>query len=147
MLPPDPARLAGLSARLRLSKAEADRLHFWAKTGPVQPETGAADWRRRLYRDNRQGLIDHARLALAGAAAQDHASQKTKSLDGLLADAASWRRPRFPSARQRSGRPRTETRSAGREIVGAAGRGVAESGFTLDRDALLRRAAKSLGSP
>ncbi len=147
MLPPDPARLAGLSARLRLSKAEADRLHFWAKTGPVQPETGAADWRRRLYRDNRQGLIDHARLALAGAAAQDHASQKTKSLDGLLADAASWRRPRFPLRG-------SDLAGLGLKPGPRVGKLLArleeewlDSGFTLDRDALLRRAAKSLGSP
>ncbi|MBE0692106.1 MAG: CCA tRNA nucleotidyltransferase, partial [Aquamicrobium sp.] len=40
IVPADPARMAALASRLKLSKAEAARLAAWAMTGPIAPSTG-----------------------------------------------------------------------------------------------------------
>lgn len=148
LLPPDAGRVAGLAERLRLSKAEAERLVAWASTPKVEASTSESALARMLYRGDKQGFLD--RLRLDFAAARWRALQEDKALveaggfSRLLGFAGKWEKPKFPlkgadllALGVRSG-PALGTMLAELE------REWIEAGFRTDRADLLARAAALL---
>ena len=146
ILPPDQVRMAGLAARLKLSKAEAARLDGWSATMPLHYATGEAAFAKTAYRADRQGLEDRLRLALA--AARERAAEDEKALmeaggyGRLLRLAVNWNKPVFPiRGNDLVERGLTPGRHLG-DVLKALEDVWVESGFMIDRDALLERAAE-----
>ncbi|PWV97573.1 poly(A) polymerase [Hoeflea marina] len=102
IVPPDPLRVAAMAGRLKLSRAEAERLNAWA--GTPQPAAGLAETAldRMLYKHGPQPVTDRLRLALVVARGrpdptEDSApSPELAGLTRLLARAGRWVRPDFP---------------------------------------------------
>ncbi|ANT53183.1 CCA tRNA nucleotidyltransferase [Mesorhizobium amorphae] len=148
MVPPDAARMKTLAERLRFSTGEADRLRHWALTVAVEPKTTEGELAKKLYRGDRQGFVDRLRLALASArarAVEDNAALlDAGGFSRLLGFALKWQRPDFPV----KGADLTELGAAPGPKLGAILKNLErewiESGFALDRGALLERAAEAL---
>lgn len=100
IVPPDGERLAALSARLRLSKAEAACLAQWASAPVIDPEMKETALDRLLYRQGVQGVETRLKLALASARADvsagEEAMQRVARLSTLLARAEKFQKPGFP---------------------------------------------------
>ena len=146
IVPPDAARMEQMGGRLRMSKAESNRMTGWAATKPVHHTTSDTALAKIAYRNDRQGLEDRLRLALASA--RSRASQE----DGALTEAGGygrllrflegWTLPKFPldgADLMEMGAERGK--SLGDTLKALEDQWV-DSGFKLDRDALLERAAK-----
>jgi len=88
LLPGDPARVAEVAGRLRLSNAQRDRL-VEAASGEAQPGLTVAQARAIIYRDGRQAFED--RVMRAWAAGGDAEASRR-----LLALALAWSRPSLP---------------------------------------------------
>lgn len=144
IVPADPARMAALASRLKLSKAEAARLAAWAMTGPIAPSTGEAALAKIAYRGDRQAVDDRLRLGLAAARA------KAGEDSGALAEAGGylrllrflegWEKPVFPvkgsdlAALGMASGPRMG------EALSKLEAEWVDGGFRAGRDALLARA-------
>ncbi|WP_144577223.1 CCA tRNA nucleotidyltransferase [Agrobacterium sp. DE0009] len=100
IVPPDRERLAALSARLRLSKAEASYLSNWASAPAADPDLKDTALDRLLYRRGVEGMKARLKLALAAARADisagDTAMQKVARFSTLLARAEKFQKPAFP---------------------------------------------------
>lgn len=100
IVPPVAERMANLSQRLRLSRAEAAWLQAFAETVPVAAELAAHALAERLYREGTDGIIARLKLDIAAEKARDGESlDSLKRIHGLshaLATALSWKRPVFP---------------------------------------------------
>ncbi len=100
IVPPDLERLATLSERLKLSKAEAARLQAWAKAPSVKDDLSAAAFDRLLYRNGADGIASRLKLALAlarGKAVSDFDEMaRAARLSNLLERAEKWKKPVFP---------------------------------------------------
>jgi tRNA nucleotidyltransferase/poly(A) polymerase len=148
IVPPDAERMAALAARLKLSNADSARLTNWAQSPLPKHDTSEGAAARLLYHCDPQGLIDRLRTALAGARARavesNEALVEAAGYARLLKLTESWNRPVLP------------LRGADLEALGFQ-RGLRlgetlkaletewiESGFRLDRDVLLARAAERL---
>ncbi|RWP18082.1 MAG: CCA tRNA nucleotidyltransferase [Mesorhizobium sp.] len=148
IVPPDAARMKTLAERLRFSVSDAGRLRQWALTAPVGPKTTEAELAKRLYRGDRQGLVDRLRLSLASARARavedNDALLEAGGFSRLLAFAGKWKKPGFPL----KGADLTRLGASPGPKLGATLKNVEnewiESGFALDRGALLKRAAEAL---
>jgi poly(A) polymerase len=148
IVPPDAARMAVLAERLRLSRAEAERLRWWALTDPVGSNASEAELAKKLYRGDKPGFIDRLRLALGsarGRAVEDNqALIDAGSYSRLLSYVEKWGKPQFPV----KGADLTKLgMKQGKELGGTLKKLETlwiESGFTLGRGALLERAAESL---
>lgn len=148
IVPPDAARLKTLAERLRVSVSDAGRLRQWTLTTPVEPKTTEAELAKRLYRGDRQGLVDRLRLSLASARARavedNDALLEAGGFSRLLAFAGKWKKPDFPL----KGADLTTLGASPGPKLGAALKNLEnewiESGFALDRGALLKRAAEVL---
>ncbi|RWO52469.1 CCA tRNA nucleotidyltransferase [Mesorhizobium sp.] len=148
IVPPDAARMKTLAERLRFSVSDAGRLRQWALTAPVGPKTTEAELAKRLYRGDRQGLVDRLRLSLASARARavedNDALLEAGGFSRLLAFAGKWKKPDFPL----KGADLTRLGASPGPKLGATLKNLEnewiESGFALDRGALLNRAAEAL---
>ncbi|TIL52863.1 CCA tRNA nucleotidyltransferase [Mesorhizobium sp.] len=148
IVPPDAARMKTLAERLRFSVSDAGRLRQWALTAPVGPKTTEAELAKRLYRGDRQGLVDRLRLSLASARARavedNDALLEAGGFSRLLAFAGKWKKPDFPL----KGADLTRLGASPGPKLGATLKDLEnewiESGFALDRGALLKRAAEAL---
>ncbi|TIM08805.1 CCA tRNA nucleotidyltransferase [Mesorhizobium sp.] len=148
IVPPDAARMKTLAERLRFSVSEAGRLRQWALTAPVEPKTTEAELAKRLYRGDRQGIVDRLRLSLASARARavedNDALLEAGGFSRLLAFAEKWKNPGFPL----KGADLTRLGASPGPKLGATLKNLEnewiESGFALDRGALLKRAAEAL---
>ncbi|SIT56803.1 Polynucleotide adenylyltransferase region [Mesorhizobium prunaredense] len=148
IVPPDAARMKTLAERLRFSVSDAGRLRQWALTAPVEPKTTEAELAKRLYRGDRQGLVDRLRLSLASARARavedNDALLEAGGFSRLLAFAGKWKKPDFPL----KGADLTRLGASPGPKLGATLKNLEnewiESGFALDRGALLKRAAEAL---
>ncbi|MER8482882.1 CCA tRNA nucleotidyltransferase [Mesorhizobium sp. M1322] len=148
IVPPDAARMKMLAERLRFSVSDAGRLRQWALTAPVEPKTTEADLAKRLYRGDRQGFVDRLRLSLASARARavedNDALLEAGGFSRLLAFAGKWKKPDFPL----KGADLTTLGASPGPKLGATLKNLenewVESGFALDRGALLERAAEAL---
>ncbi len=148
IVPPDGERMAGLSERLRLSKAEAGRLAAWADAPVIAASASDVALDRQLYRGPEQGIRDRLRLALVGA--RGRAVNDTEALieagvlSRLLKRAEAWQRPVLPI---RANDLKALGAKDGPDL-GAMLRALetewTESGFSLQREALLKRAADML---
>lgn len=145
IVPPDAERLAGLSSRLKLSRAEAACLTEWA-AAPEIPETmGDMAFDRMLYRHNPQGIVTRLKLALSAARAKAEADPSSMARSALchrlLARAESWRKPDFPVS---GGDVLAAGVPAGRkvgQILATLEAAWVDSNFSLDRQTLLDRLA------
>jgi len=150
IVPPDGDRMAGLAARLKLSKAEAGRLAAWADVGALGAGTTDRDLARRLYDTVPGALVDRLKLSLA-TSRQRSASDlallpETAAYLRLLDSASTWQRPEFP------------LRAADLAPLGLAGPQLgrmlrelekewADGGFGAGRDRLVSRAAELVQPP
>ncbi|RWC06642.1 CCA tRNA nucleotidyltransferase [Mesorhizobium sp.] len=148
IVPPDAVRMKTLAERLKLSVSDAGRLRQWALTAPVGPKTTEAELAKRLYGGDRQGLVDRLRLLLASARARavedNDALLEAGGFSRLLAFAGKWKKPDFPL----KGADLTRLGASPGPKLGATLKNLEnewiESGFALDRGALLKRAAEAL---
>jgi tRNA nucleotidyltransferase/poly(A) polymerase len=148
LLPLDPDRAKALAERLKLSTAEGARLEAWALQPSIAPKTIESGLARMLYGGNRQAVLDRLRLSLAvargKALADDKAMIEAGHYSRLIRFAEKWQKPKFPL----KGGDLTALGLAPGATLGAAlkkleGEWIA-SGFTLDRAALLGRAASGI---
>lgn len=150
IVPPDRERMAGLAARWKLSRAEKAALVNWAETPLPPPDLDETAFLKRAYRADREALLRRLRLALAAArgrvgendAALDEAAGYTRLLQRLCA----WEKPAFPLG----GDDLTALGVKPGRDLGAALEALesawVDSGFSLTREALLRRAAEAYGA-
>lgn len=99
IIPPDAERIGGLATRLRLSKAEAARLHAWASAPDIAPDITDAVFDRLLYRHGTDGIAMKLRLAIAalrGVSADLDAITRTARLNTLFSKARKFVKPQFP---------------------------------------------------
>jgi poly(A) polymerase len=100
MVPADRERLKALAERLRLSKAEAATLDYWASAPEIAPKLAETAFDRLLYRNGPQGLTMRLKLALAGARARGLGDADALAFAGLcqrlLARVQKWQKPSFP---------------------------------------------------
>ena len=141
MVPPDAERMRGLSARLKMSRVEADRLAKWAEAPVVKPTMAITALDRLLYRTGVEALTDRIRLSLVSARSRTEsdpaALTDTAGHSRHLARALSWNRPVFPVAGADLIARGTEPGPGmGAQLAALEARWV-ESNFTLDKAALL----------
>jgi poly(A) polymerase len=148
MLPPDRVRMEKLAERLKMSKAEAQRLYDWSMATPPQPTTAGTALERLMYRHGREATIDRLKIAIAvvkgrAAEAQEAAMADMAKLKGLLRRASNWERPVLPI----SGKDLLEAGMEAGELVGQRLRLAedkwVESNFALDRDRLMEIATRT----
>jgi len=100
MVPADRERLKKLAERLRLSKAEAATLDYWASAPEIAPKLAETAFDRLLYRGGPQGLGMRLKLALSAARARGLGDPEALAFAGLcqrlLARAEKWQKPSFP---------------------------------------------------
>ncbi len=148
VVPPDAERMKALAGRLRLSAREAGRLREWSLAGVPEPGASEARLAGRLYRGDRQGIVDRLRLALAlarmRAAEEDDALMAAGGYSRQLAFAEKWQKPVFPV----KGADLSALGAVPGPKLGAALKALEndwiESGFTLTRGDLLERAARQI---
>ena len=141
MVPPDAKRLAGLAERLRLSNADAERLQAWARADTPAATCGEAEFARAAYRGAKSGIADRMRLALASAQAKSD-METTQRYGRLLSFLSSWEKPVMPV----TGNDLLAAGLMPGKALGAILKSLenewVESNFSLNRDALLKRAAE-----
>ncbi|MDG4876068.1 CCA tRNA nucleotidyltransferase [Mesorhizobium sp. WSM4935] len=148
IVPPDAVRMKTLGERLRLSNEEADRLRHWALTVAPDAKATETELAKKLYYGDRVGYLDRIRLALAAArtrAAEDNqAMMEAGGFSRLLNFTLKWQKPVFPI----KGADLTALGGSPGPKLGATLKNLekewVESGFTLERGALMRRAAQAL---
>jgi hypothetical protein len=141
--------MAALAERLRLSKAEAERLAGWAAASLPQAGTAESAFAKMLYRGRPQAFEDRLRLALAAARAKavtdDGALVEAAGYARLLAFLGTWRRPVFPlKGGDLLKLGVQEGEDVGRRLAALEEKWIA-SGFSLTRKALLESAAQEIG--
>ena len=105
---------------------------------------------KKVYRGDREGILDRLRLALASARSRavesNEALLEAGGFSRLLKFAENWKAPEFPL----KGGDVLKLGATAGPNVGQLLKGLedewADSGFTLDRGALLERAAQRLKS-
>ncbi|WP_162652704.1 CCA tRNA nucleotidyltransferase [Lentilitoribacter sp. Alg239-R112] len=100
MIPPDGDRVAELTKRLRMSRAEAGRLLDWTKTPKVAHDLAETALDRALYRGSVQGYKDVLQLSLitarSKAGVNDDAMLEAAGFSKLLKRLDVWKKPNFP---------------------------------------------------
>jgi tRNA nucleotidyltransferase/poly(A) polymerase len=136
ILPPHRARIDALAARLRLSRAEAERLLSWAAAPEVSPALEERALARALYTAGTAGVIDRLRQALAREVEQGHETA-AQALLALEAFASGWQRPLLPvSGKDLVASGVEPGPEVGRRLREIETRWI-EGDFSLGRDALL----------
>jgi tRNA nucleotidyltransferase/poly(A) polymerase len=148
IVPPDAVRMKELARRLKLSRVETDRLVKWALADPVTASTADTAFARMLYRGDARAVEDCLRLAFASArsraADDDSALIEAGGYSRLLGLLESWKRPIFPvSGDDLCGLGLKQGKGVG-ELLAALESDWIDTGFTLDRDALMKRAAEKI---
>lgn len=150
IVPPDAERMEGLAWRLKLSRAETERLRLWAMTDAPLPALSGPAFAKLLYRGDRTALRDRlrGRLAAARSKAEDDAQalHDAAGFGRLLKVETAWQKPVFPV----SG---ADLKALGHQPGPAFGDALKSledawlaSGFTLSREALLGRAGGDDGA-
>jgi tRNA nucleotidyltransferase/poly(A) polymerase len=148
IVPPDAARMKTLGERLRLSNDEAARLRNWALTIAPDAKTTETELAKKLYYGDRGGYLDRIRLALAAARTRafedNQAMMEAGGLSRLLNFTLKWSKPVFPI----KGADLTGLGASPGPKLGATLKNLERewvgSGFTLERGALMERAAQAL---
>ncbi|MDX8526825.1 CCA tRNA nucleotidyltransferase [Mesorhizobium sp. MSK_1335] len=148
VIPPDAERVKTLAERLRLSTGEGERLKHWALTSLPEPRTTETELAKKLYFGDRAGFLDRLRLALAAARTRavedDQAMIEAGGFSRLLNFTLKWEKPVFPI----KGADLTGLGASPGPKLGATLKNLEKewvgSGFTLERGALMERAAQAL---
>jgi poly(A) polymerase len=142
MIPPRADVVSPLARRLKLSKAEGDRLLSWAQAPRLSPDLARGELPRSLYRSGPSGISDRLRLDLARALADGGRSgAETAALKRMLSDIAAWRKPRFPvSGKDLAALGMAEGPRMG-EVLAKLEEAWIEADFAPGREQLLARAA------
>ncbi|QPC85313.1 CCA tRNA nucleotidyltransferase [Mesorhizobium sp. NBSH29] len=146
IVPPDAARMKTLAERLKLSKSDAQRLRGWSITAPLAKETSDVALSQALYRGDPLGVADRLRLHLIAARERAEAGDKSLMEAGSyirqLRFVQEWQRPEFPIRG-------SDLTDLGMKQGAALGHTLKrletlwiDSGFVLERDALMARAAE-----
>jgi tRNA nucleotidyltransferase/poly(A) polymerase len=143
IMPPRAERITALSERLKLAKAETARLNAWAGIDQVAADISDDALAVRLYRDGPQPLSDRFQLALAKALGENN-GDAAAGLRSRLAFVDSWARPDFPLAGKDLLALGLKPGPAMGEMLSVLEDLWIDSGFDLDRDALLREARERL---
>ena len=118
-------------------------------TAKVEPTVTEGELAKRLYRGDRQAFIDRLRLDLASARGRAQQDDKALIEAGgyfrLLGSAGKWQKPLFPLRGGDLSPLGVEGARLG-ALLKALESDWVDSGFSLERDALLERAADSLES-
>ncbi len=141
IVPADMARIDAMAGRLKLSKVERERILGHAAAEPVTDGLTEPLLAKRLYRHGVEGTADRLKLALAAdrakAIASDDAMMEAGRLSRLLSFAQNWQRPVFPvSGKDLKDKGFAEGAALGHALTAMETRWV-DSGFQLQRDALL----------
>ena len=136
LLPPRVERAETIAAKLKLSNAEKGRIMDWARLSHglqrgegLGDEISEADLSAALYRDGAQPFLDRAILAWADEPEQD--------LGDFVSRLKSWVRPEFPvSGKDLIAQGYEPGEALGKELKSLENKWI-ESGFSLDRAALL----------
>jgi tRNA nucleotidyltransferase/poly(A) polymerase len=139
ILPPRAERIEELSERLKLSNAETDRLMAWAGVEQVAADIAEDDLAMRLYRDGPAPLRDRFALALAKALGEDD-EETTGTLRGRIAFIEKWEKPEFPLLGKDLIKLGFKPGPAMGEVLKALEEKWVDSGFEIDREALLDEA-------
>lgn len=141
MVPPDAERMRGLAGRLKMSRAEADRLARWSEAPVLKPTMAITALDRLLYRTGVEPLTDRIRLSLVSARSRTEsdpaALTDTAGHSRHLARAFAWERPVFPvSGADLIARGIKPGPEMGTQLAALEERWI-ESNFALDKEALL----------
>lgn len=141
MVPPDAERMRGLSSRLKMSRAEADRLVKWAEAPAIAPTLAITAFDRLLYRHGAVPLIDRIRLSLVSARSRvetdPSALTDAAGHSRHLARALGWKKPAFPVAgADLIARGVNPGPQMGARLAALEERWI-ESNFSLDKSTLL----------
>ncbi|MEJ5085459.1 CCA tRNA nucleotidyltransferase [Brucella pseudogrignonensis] len=141
IVPPDAARMTELGKRLKMANAERARLEAWARADAIKSETSEQALKKLIYRGSSQAVADRIRLAYASArqeaAASDEAMIRAGGYSRLLDAVEKYEPLVFPVTGG-------DLLSLGIEKGPGLGEALRDletlwidSGFSLDRDALL----------
>ncbi|KQZ87068.1 poly(A) polymerase [Mesorhizobium sp. Root157] len=148
IVPPDAARMKALAERLKFSTAETNRIERWALRPALDPATTEGSLAKLLYLGDRQVFIDRLRLSLATArarAVEDNAALlHAGGFSRLLGFAEKWRKPVFPLKGADLAALGIPAGSKLGALLKRLENDWIESGFALQREALLDRAAREL---
>jgi tRNA nucleotidyltransferase/poly(A) polymerase len=123
-----------LCDRWKVGNRVRDRLVAVAESDGVAPDTAVGDFERMLYDNDPQAISDRMRLDIAGLGLEDAGAQ---SLVVLLDHAQSWTRPSFPvTGGDLMARGFVSGPALG-DALRALEKNWVDSGFALDRDAIL----------
>lgn len=136
LLPPRVERAETIAVKLKLSNAEKGRIMDWARLGHglqrgegLGDEISEADLNAALYRDGAQPFLDRAILAWA--------DEPERDLGDFVSRLESWERPEFPvSGKDLIAQGYEPGEALGKELKSLENKWI-ESGFALDRAALL----------
>ncbi|MDP3524824.1 MAG: CCA tRNA nucleotidyltransferase [Hoeflea sp.] len=141
IVPPDAERMREMSARLKLSRADAERLAQWAGTPVIAATLAITALDRLLYRHGPGPILDRVRLSLVSARARMD-TDTTALTDAAghsrhLARAQGWERPVFPvSGSDLMAQGVKPGPAMGARLSALEERWI-DSNFTLDKDTLL----------
>lgn len=100
IVPPDGERMKALAARLKMSRAETERLSAWAAAPAIKPTAAITVLDRLLYRQGVEPVCDRIRLSIVSARARVEtdttAMTEAAGFTRHLAHARGWTRPVFP---------------------------------------------------
>ena len=148
IVPPDAERMGSMAERLKLSNADGERLRQWAAASRIEPTDTESELAKKAYRGDRQAILDRLRLALASsrgrAVESDEAMLEAGGFSRLLKFIESWKTPEFPlKGSDLLALGATAGPNVGKVLKSLEDEWV-DAGFTLDRGALLERAARRL---
>ena len=139
IVPQDGERMKAMAERLRMSRDEARRLQDWAGAPAADATRSDMALAKAMYRSTREGVIDRLRIALATVRADSKLA--AAGLSRQLKFAEGWDRPKMPLG----GRDLEAIGMSPGKAIGDALRTLEaewiDSGFALERGALLERAA------
>ena len=141
IVPPDAGRMRELSSRLKMSRAETDRLVQWSEAPVVAPTLAITALDRLLYRHGVAPLEDRIRLSMVSArvrsATDPAALTEAAGHSRHLARATNWERPQFPvSGADLIARGVEPGPEMGERLAALEERWI-DSNFTLDKQVLL----------
>ncbi|MCX2697946.1 CCA tRNA nucleotidyltransferase [Ochrobactrum chromiisoli] len=141
IVPPDAARMTELGKRLKMSNAERARLEAWARADAIKSETSEQALKKLIYRGSSQAVADRIRLAYASArqeaAASDEAMIRAGGYSRLLDALEKYEPLVFPVTGGDLLARGVEKGPGLGEVLRDLETLWIDSGFSLDRDALL----------
>lgn len=137
MMRPHEETVQGFIKRMLLSNAEGDRMLAWSKAQAPDPSIGALELEKLLYYGSQQAIIDVMRLEVVHLQNRDDETNAEK-MASLASHATNWIKPKFPIKGQDLLEIGLEPGKALGEKLSKLEDQWVESGFTSDKDSLLK---------